>query len=140
MRKGQALVEFALVVVILFAVLFGIIDWGIYLYRQSIYNAVVSNAARQASILEWSDANEAGNIQTTKTLVIENTKKLIGEKSLQMSTYPIGNYVQVVYDSAANPGKLTVAISNYPYTAIAAVYSRVPKTQTAAAIIAVIAH
>lgn len=130
MRKGQALVEFAVVATLLFTLLFGIIDWGLYFYRLSLFNFITTNSARQASTLYWSNDSKYTNLQQLKDLVTNNSKKIIGLD-------PSG-YLKTAYSSSQ--GQILVAIENYPYKSIAGFYSRVPKTISTMAIISVIQH
>jgi len=49
-EKGQAAVEFALVVFFLFSFLYGILDFGRYLYTRSTINQLCQEAARIVSL------------------------------------------------------------------------------------------
>ena len=52
--RGQALVEFALVVPIFFLLLFGFIDIGRYVYTTTAYGQAAREGARYGSVEQWS--------------------------------------------------------------------------------------
>ena len=52
--RGQALVEFALVLPIFFLVLFGFIDVGRYVYTTTAYGQAAREGARYGSVEQWS--------------------------------------------------------------------------------------
>lgn len=58
-EKGQAMVEFALVLPILLMLLLGIIDFGRILYTKSAITSLSQEAARHASIYYVSEDNTA---------------------------------------------------------------------------------
>ncbi len=52
-RRGQALVEFALVVPIFLLLLFGLIDVGRYVYVSNAFNQAAREAARYGAVEQW---------------------------------------------------------------------------------------
>jgi Flp pilus assembly protein TadG len=52
-RRGQSLVEFALVAPLFFLVLFGIIDIGRYVYVTTAFNQAAREGARFGSVEQW---------------------------------------------------------------------------------------
>ena len=68
--RGQALVEFALVIPFFLLVLFGIIDMSRFVYSSNALNEAAREAARQGTIA-WrpSDCNGLGRVECVKTLV-----------------------------------------------------------------------
>ena len=52
-RRGQSLVEFALVAPIFFLVIFGIIDVGRYVYVTTAFNQAAREGARTGSVEQW---------------------------------------------------------------------------------------
>lgn len=59
-RRGQALVEFALVFPIFALLLFGLIDLGRYMYVTNAFNQASREAARYGSVEQWSYTCPAG--------------------------------------------------------------------------------
>ena len=52
--RGQALVEFALVLPVFLLIVFGIIDIGRYVYINNAFNQAAREAARYGSVEQWS--------------------------------------------------------------------------------------
>jgi Flp pilus assembly protein TadG len=55
-RRGQALVEFALVLPIFLLIVFGIVDVGRYVYLTNAFNEAAREGARYGSVEQWSYA------------------------------------------------------------------------------------
>ncbi len=64
--RGQALVEFALVIPIFFLVLFGFIDVGRYVYTTTAYGQAAREGARWGSVEQWSFSCPASVVTQTR--------------------------------------------------------------------------
>ncbi len=53
-RRGQALVEFALVLPIFLLIIFGMVDIGRYVYLTNAFNEAAREGARYGSVEQWS--------------------------------------------------------------------------------------
>ena len=118
LQRGQSMVEFALVSVLLFTVIFGIMDWGFfYLGKVAATNASRS-AARYASVhpTAWTTTNPpaANTIESRLILaaipaVVTNQDYAAGRKSYVTISYTIpgtggGTVCGQYYISSPGPG------------------------------------
>jgi Flp pilus assembly protein TadG len=64
-QKGATLVEFAIIALVLFTLLFAIIEFGVYLYNQQ----VITNASREGA--------RAGIVIGKDRVIVEDIKKIV---------------------------------------------------------------
>jgi hypothetical protein len=69
--RGQALAEFALVAPILFLVLGGIIQFGIWFWDQNTLNQVVRDAGRYAATVAACDPADVNDIESTTQAIAD---------------------------------------------------------------------
>jgi len=78
-EKGQAMVEFALILPILLILILGIIDFGRVLYTKSALTSLSQEAARHASIYYGSEDNSAIQQYVLNNLGTLNSSDLTGD-------------------------------------------------------------
>lgn len=118
MRRGQAIVEFALIAVLLFGILFSIIDWGLFFYQSTLLNASLNDSTREAITWDWEDESHSTLQDSLKNKIIARAH----EYGLTLS----GTYLSV--NCNGEPLCISTSISGLPYTAILRTFSRVPNT------------
>ncbi|MCX8032571.1 MAG: pilus assembly protein [Thermoleophilia bacterium] len=70
---GAAAVEFALVLPMLLIILFGILDWGLYLYNDLLLTHAARDAARYLSVNNESGAEATLNNAKQKLISVQST-------------------------------------------------------------------
>lgn len=129
-RKGQALVEFSFVLVLLLLPLTFIgIDWGIYLHRQSVLNTVVTDVARQAITWRgWVDeTTRQERIATTRAMVKNNVEQLIPADQIPDLEAKTEVWVEFSGSSSDSANLLIINVNNCEYQAVARTFSFVPE-------------
>ena len=71
-RKGQSLVEFALIFPIFIMLVFGIIDFARGFYQYSILNEACRKAVRKAVVMKYNPSNMRTQINSTVSDVFDN--------------------------------------------------------------------
>ncbi len=113
-KRGQAIVEFALVVTVFLMVMFAIIDWGIYFHSLFILDGAVRDAARAAVTYgNWSGNSDIYE-GTVNDLVVERS---VGLRPVLQSG--LSSRVAISFDETdPNNKSITVEVSGLPYTSI----------------------
>jgi len=119
-NKGQSLVEMALVCMIFFFLLFGILEFGRALYT---YNTIVQNtrAAARWAVVNVLDNSDAADITSTKNIVLygsptgSGTPALIGMTAAMVNVSV--NPLEVDTSTPPKPisQKISVSVSGYPF-------------------------
>lgn len=106
-RKGQALVEAALSILVFLSMLLGIIDFGLYLYfSQSLVER--TRAAARFAILDPTQIDKIKNVAIYNTPTpTDATPRLLPALT--------GNMISIATADLGTPeGRVSVTISNYP--------------------------
>jgi Flp pilus assembly protein TadG len=111
-EKGQAMVEFALVLPILLLLILGIIDFGRILYTKNALTALSQEAARHASIYYASEDDYA-----LKQYVINNIGTL-NSSNLTGDTITFTDSTGVISRNSGSDVKVTLTYSMYYITPI----------------------
>lgn len=109
-ERGNAMVEFAIVLPLLLIVVFGIIDFGRALYTANNLTAAVREGARLASTQISPDPTTAGSMSAVSTAVTNYVVAFGGNAQAQVSETFTG--------APPNMQSITVQIVNYPFTPI----------------------
>ena len=119
-NKGQSLVEMALVCMIFFFLLFGILEFGRALYT---YNTIVQNtrAAARWAVVNVLDNSDVADIAKTKNVVLygnptgSGTPLLIGMTAAMVNVSV--NPLEVDTGTPPKPisQKISVSVSGYPF-------------------------
>ena len=119
-NKGQSLVEMALVCMIFFFLLFGILEFGRALYT---YNTIVQNtrAAARWAVVNVLDNSDVADIAKTKNIVLygnptgSGTPLLIGMTAAMVNVSV--NNLEVDTSTPPKPisQKISVSVSGYPF-------------------------
>jgi Flp pilus assembly pilin Flp len=114
-ESGAAMVEFAIVALILFSFVFAIIDFGRALF---LYNNL-TNAAREGARFGATQFGPGGPCVTAQAAIIERTTSRIREFNNGAAANP-AQYVSVscLPLMAGVPTRITVSINNYPFDAL----------------------
>jgi len=118
--KGQSLVEMALVCMIFFFLLFGILEFGRALYY---YNTIVQNtrAAARWAVVNVLDNSDAADITTTQNIVLYGGPIASGTPVLPGLTAAMVNVsvANLEVDTSTPPKpisqKISVSVSGYPF-------------------------
>ena len=113
---AAAMVEFAIIALLLFTLLFGFIDFARALY---LYNNL-TNAARVGARFGATQLGDGGPCVTAEAAIIQETANRIREFNNNPAVNP-GQFVTVLCDPpppAEFPLRVTVRIQNYPFQAI----------------------
>jgi hypothetical protein len=115
-ERGAALIEFAIIVPVLFSILFGIIDWGNVYSNYLSVRGGTRDAARQASVGTFggnsscSLTNAGGNTQTQQIMCLAKSRIGISDSNLR---------TDVIVDSAGyTVGNSIVVCAEYPATSL----------------------
>jgi hypothetical protein len=119
-HKGQSLVEMALVCMMFFFLLFGILEFGRALYY---YNTIVQNtrAAARWAVVNVLDNSDAADITTTRNIVLYGGPIASGTPVLPGLTAGMVNVsvVNLEVDTSTPPKpisqKLSVSVSGYTF-------------------------
>lgn len=133
MRRGQAAVEFVVISILLFTFLFGIIDWGIYFWRQASLNSAVTDATRIGITWDWNAGHWYPMMNDLKSLVLSRAQSSLGG---QINDPDLANYLNIDIDG--NPLALRIELNNYPYRGVVRIYSRVPEYHNARSVMTVV--
>jgi TadE-like protein len=119
-NKGQSLVEMALVCMIFFFLLFGILEFGRALYT---YNTIVQNtrAAARWAVVNVLDNSDVADIAKTKNIVLygdpigSGTPLLIGMTAAMVNVSV--NPLEVDTSTPPKPisQKISVSVNGYPF-------------------------
>ena len=114
-ESGAAMVEFAIVALVLFSFIFAMIDFGRALF---LYNNL-TNAAREGARFAATQFGGAGPCATSQGAIIARTASRIREFNVGAAGSP-EQYVSVSCTPlmAGLPTRITVSINNYPFDAI----------------------
>ena len=114
-ESGAAMVEFAIVALILFSFVFAIIDFGRALF---LYNNL-TNAAREGARFGATQFGPGGPCATAQAEIIARTASRIVEFNNGAAANP-AQYVTVSCLPLVSgiPSRITVSINNYPFDAI----------------------
>jgi Flp pilus assembly protein TadG len=128
-KTGQALVEFALVLVLFLTIIMGILDWGLYLYANICIDAAARDAVRTAvTHTDWS-TNYNNRLAEMRDIVADRTSFL--PNSLRDG---IRNRVTIAFvPEINNPVSLTVRITAQPYRAVSVFQTFIPAAISAEA-------
>ena len=106
-RKGQALVEAALSILVFLCMLLGILDFGLYLYFEQSLVERTRAAARYAVL----DPTQTGKI---KNMAIYNTPTP-GDGAQPLLSALTSEMISITsFDLGSPEGRVRVTISNYP--------------------------
>ena len=119
-HKGQSLVEMALVCMIFFFLLFGILEFGRALYY---YNTIIQNtrAAARWAVVNVLDNSDAADIATTQNIVLYGGPISSGTPVLPGLTAGMVtvSVVALEVDTSTPPKpisqKVSVSVSGYPF-------------------------
>jgi len=108
-ERGNAMVEFAIVLPLLLILVFGIIDFGRALYTANNLTAAVREGARLASTQISPDPTTAGSMSAVSTAVNSYVVAFGGSRTPTVSE---------TFNGGAPPNmqSITVTIVNYPFT------------------------
>jgi len=109
--KGQALVEFAIILPLLMIIIVGVIEFGFVFWTQSTYVNAVRDAARTSVVIRDWDTNYNARLTEIKYSIINNTDCL-PVKSTEYLFEHI--YIQLIPNSS-NIEKIRVSIIDQPY-------------------------
>ncbi|MFC1517004.1 TadE/TadG family type IV pilus assembly protein [Candidatus Margulisiibacteriota bacterium] len=111
-RKGQALVEFSLVIVLFLFIILGTIDFGLFLYSTIILDTATRDGVRVAVVrTDWG---------TNYDDIVEEIKDVVEDRSrfLPETTGLRGRTIVTLTPSAIDPESITVEVRNQPYNTI----------------------
>lgn len=119
-HQGQSLVEMALVCMIFFFLLFGILEFGRALYY---YNTIVQNtrAAARWAVVNVLDNSDAADITSTRNIVLYGSPTGSGASVLPGMTAAMVNVsvANLEVDTSSPPKpisqKISVSVSGYPF-------------------------
>lgn len=128
-KRGQSIVEFALVLPILLLIVFGIVHFGFLFYSYLTVNEAAREGARSAVVGE-TDAVVRARVQTASTLAIPNpavnivitpadTARIVGQPVTVTVTMPTPVPVNLPFVSTFVPaggltGTVTMRVENTP--------------------------
>ena len=113
-KKGQALVEFAIVIVLLLMIVLGLIDWGLYLYSVIILDSAVRDAVRIAVTRNDWAVNYEDRVEEVKDVILDRASFLP-----VASQAGLRGRVYVSHEPNVNNAEtITVEVRNQPYTSI----------------------
>ncbi len=130
-KKGQAMVEFALIAPLFFVLVFGMIDWGMYFFSTIIIETSVRDACRYGiTLADWA-SNETTREQEIQDMVKDRCQHLLPGTANPAS---VGNNTVISYlDADRDPTGmvnqmeyLVVSVVNQPYTSISPLGASVP--------------
>jgi Flp pilus assembly protein TadG len=112
--KGQALVEFALSLVLFLMVFLGTVEWGLYLYSTTVLDSAVRDAVRfSVTYSDWS-VNYDTRLDEIKDIIENRSQNL--PNSVQSG---LRGRVVVSFDpSVATPESISVEVRNQPFNSI----------------------
>ena len=118
--KGQSLVEMALVCMIFFFLLFGILEFGRALYY---YNTIVQNtrAAARWAVVNVLDNSDTADITSTRNIVLYGSPTGSGSPTIPGMTAAMVNVsvAALELDTGTPPQpisrKISVSVSGYPF-------------------------
>lgn len=88
-NSGQALVEFAIILPLLFVLVFGIIEFGRYLYLKNSTTQAAREGARKAAVTSgWITSNNSTNIAAVKQYVITGSVISITTNNITITPTP----------------------------------------------------
>jgi len=125
-KKGQALVEFALIAPLFFLLMFGMIDWGLYFYSAIIVENAVRDACRAG--ITWNDwsTNEANRIIEIENMIADRCDNLLPGNA---NPTTIEARVNISYTpSLGSMEYLTVEVLNQPYDGFSPAGAMIPDT------------
>jgi len=125
LKKGQALVEFALVLVVFLTIVLGIVDWGLYIFSRSQIDNATRDAVRTA--ITWNDwnSNLAGRTAQVKAIITDRTQTIPSNIKTGLTSKV---YITLTPDSV-NPTEITVEVRAQTYKPTATfIKALVPKT------------
>jgi len=116
-ERGNAMVEFAIILPLLLIVVFGIIDFGRALYTANNLTAAVREGARLASTQISPDPTTAGSMSAVSTTVTNYVVAFGGNAGAPQ--------VSETFNGGAPPNmqSITVRIVNYPFTPLTPIAS-----------------
>lgn len=106
-RRGQALIETSLVLLLCLAVMVGILDVGRILFVHQFLAERVRTAARYASVNTYDQTKIRNLVLYGKTTVSEGTKPYMNLTA--------SNVVVNRYGAGTSEDRVTVKITNYPF-------------------------
>jgi Flp pilus assembly protein TadG len=124
-RRGEAgagLVEMAIVVPLLFLLVFGILDFGVFLYRNIELTQGVREAGRQGAVALYNGGNAACNRATPTDTLVCLTKQRSGVAGMKVYVLVPSNTVGspfavcATYQSSAVTGLIQPFLPKYMHT------------------------
>lgn len=121
-ETGTALVEMAIVVPLLFLLVFGILDFGVFLYRNIELTQGVREAGRQGAVALYNGGNAACNRPTPTDTLVCLTKQRSGVSGMAVhvivSSNTVGSPFAVcaTYKSTAVTGLIQPFLPKYMHT------------------------
>lgn len=110
-RRGQAVVEFAIIVPIFLVMLLGLLEWGFVLWTQTTFNNAVRDGAREAVVVQDWDDNYSQRVSEIVTIV---SNRLTGIPSSQ--TQDIGTHITIeLLPNSTNIESIRISIVAQPY-------------------------
>lgn len=117
--KGQALVEFAVSLILLLTIMFGIIEWGLYLFSRITIDTAVRDAVRTGVTFNDWTVNENSRTEEIRNLIQGRTAMLPTAVHTGLS-----NRVVVSFEpNITNLETLTVEVRNQPYNSISGFFN-----------------
>jgi Flp pilus assembly protein TadG len=115
-ERGQALVESGLVLMIFIPVLFGILDFGQFLYLHQSLSERVRAATRYGAVHTYTDGSDSVNVAIYNDPAGTTNGAKAVLPNLQSSDSAADGYVSATLSGAGSDDALiTVTIKNYPY-------------------------
>lgn len=113
-ESGAALVEFALISIVLLILLFGIIDFGRMLYTKNSLTNAAREGGRYAAVME----NPPASVDSIKSIVIAHMSPLGGD-TLTASEIDVA----FNYGGAGSVLQSTTVTINYPFNPLTPIWS-----------------
>ena len=115
-ERGQAFVETGLVLMIFIPVLFGILDFGQFLYLHQSLSERVRAAARYGAVHTYTDGSDSVNVAIYNDPAGSQNGATAMLPNLQSTSSTGDGYVSAALSGAGTDEALiTVTITNYPY-------------------------
>jgi Flp pilus assembly protein TadG len=113
-RKGAAMVELAIILPILFVVLFGIIEFGLILYDKALITNASREGARQGIVFRWDVATDTYDPYTESQIQGVVNAYLSGRLISSITAAPVTNVPGGICTGAG--AQLTVRVTyNYNF-------------------------
>ncbi len=110
-QRGQAIVEFAVIIPIFLVMLLGLLEWGFVLWTQTTFNNAVRDGAREAVVLQDWDVNYS---QDASKIIATVSGRLTGLPSAQTQNIADNITIELLPNST-NIESIRISIAAQPY-------------------------